>query len=1244
MPRIDDENKQALKQQIWLMIQQNRGIKTREIANILNIGIRRLNYYLRQLKDEGKIEQQGWSLYPLEFNGPRLYRFELSPVEVVTLYLGARLLVKQHDHRNEPAERALRRLAAVLRSDAPIGKEIERVANELAQRAENPQYQSTFRTVAEGYAYRKKIKLTYKPPGKQAFETNFETYLIEPSLVGAATYIIGKSSIDRGTREHSEYKLGRIQAAAMTDEPYDIPEKYQSFEVMRDAFSVIGGEAKEEVELRFHPDVAERVQETKWHFHEETWLDPEKPGWLRWKTKVPNVLDMRPWIKGWGSQVEVLKPAKLREELKRDARELVELYKLSPDVSNQDPALTKLLRLWGKTLKRNINPQDYHPAIFHMLDVGNVARELLTDGASPRWRQMLARAFNCEENTLPDWLPYFVALHDIGKVSSAFQTLNRQQLTRLTREGFELEVSDIPHSHISQIYMEDTLVQTFAADAIKAQVFSEALGGHHGRFAHPDNDIKPGRRKLNREPEWWKSLRQLADSILKDEFLRVDLNSLPTPINISTAIMAFTGFIILCDWLGSDERYFKISPNIDLSLYLKRSRQNAAQATFDSGMKATTLNSEVTKIDMLFTDLVPLRALQRAIDDIPEALLHSPSLTIIEAPTGEGKTEAALGLAHRIAQHNGTEEMYYALPSMATSNQMFGRLQTHLEKRLGLKVDVKLVHGQAHLIEENLQAETRLGAIEPLENGETKEDSDAKEAISWFNSKKRALLAPFGVGTVDQAELAALNVKHAALRMMGLIGKVVIVDEVHAYDTYMTTIIERLLGWLSSMNTSVILLSATLPKARRKQLAQAYGATLALSEDREGAYPNLVVLVNGKEPYQASPAVWQPNRTIELQPLHFGDDDAQEKAKWLLNKVVNGGCACWITNTVKRSQRIFEALMSISPSDIDLELLHSQIPLDGRQQREDRLKSRYARDGKRPDKGIVIGTQVLEQSLDLDFDVMVSDLAPIDFLLQRAGRLHRHDRARLLQHEEPRLWLNYEIGADGDLKIGTDSSIYDEFIMRQTHRTLLDYLQIQLPRDYRDLIEAVYSDKPPSADDSLYDAWLDLQSKQKIALREARERLLPAPHPRDSFAKTAAMRIAFIEDENSTDWLIAKTRLGERTLNVIPLERDGDFILWEDTGEKITIRAEAHRETQRQLLRRQLRISNQTAIDEILNDAEKESTMLFTQSALLKGFYPLWLKGGRKEFTTKNGLLQIILNQRLGLVIEKEKKVNGTDQ
>jgi CRISPR-associated endonuclease/helicase Cas3 len=929
----------------------------------------------------------------------------------------------------------------------------------------------------------------------------------------------------------------------------------------------------------------------------------------------------------------LLEPKELREALMGETKRSMHGYGID---QRQEINTDRLLRLWGKTRKDNTNPDNFHPALFHMLDVGNIARELLKDRSSPRWRRALSHALDVDAETLAEWLPYFIALHDIGKVSAAFQSLNKEQLTRLRREGFTLDRTDIPHAHITQIYVEELFPQVFEGASSKIQLFSEGLGGHHGRFAHPDADIKSGRRKLNAEFEEWKSLRHIVDNILQNELLKREIKSLADPANISTAIMAFTGFVILCDWLGSDERYFPATPNVGVYAYLEKSRRRAARAIRHSGLLASTCSESPTEVESLFADLIPLRALQLAIDEIPEDHLQSPSLTIIEAPTGEGKTEAALALAHRIARITGTDELYYALPTMATSNQMFERLQAHLQKRLRLDVSAKLIHGQAFLIED-----LHTASIKPLENGDDK--SEANESVSWFNSKKRALLAPFGVGTIDQAELAALNVKHAVLRMMGLVDKVVIVDEVHAYDTYMTTVIERLLSWLASMKTSVILLSATLPKSRRQRLVQAYGVKLTLNDEQTNAYPSLL-MVTEKGAYQTRPPAWQPDRTIELHKLHFGDGDVQEKSRWLLDTVSDGGCVCWITNTVKRAQRIFDNLRRDSPSGIDLQLLHSQFPLEERQQREDDLKTKYGRNGNRPPKGIIVGTQVLEQSLDLDFDVMVSDLAPIDLLLQRAGRLHRHERTRPAAHATPRLWLNLEITSESDLKLGTDRTIYDEFIMRQTYITLGERTQIQLPYDYRTLIEAVYKEQPPSEDDPLYDAWLELQSKQKIASGEARERLLPEPHPRDSFAKTAAMRVTFEEDENRADWVVAKTRLGERTLNVIPLERKDDFIALADTNEGITVHAEASREAQRRLLRRHLRISNQTAIDEIQKDAEENTTKLFTQSALLKGFYPLWLKGGKREFKTRRGILRITLDPQLGLVIEMESKANDTDE
>jgi hypothetical protein len=253
--------------------------------------------------------------------------------------------------------------------------------------------------------------------------------------------------------------------------------------------------------------------------------------------------------------------------------------------------------------------------------------------------------------------------------------------------------------------------------------------------------------------------------------------------------------------------------------------------------------------------------------------------------------------------------------------------------------------------------------------------------------------------------------------------------------------------------------------------------------------------------------------------------------------------------------------------------------------------------------------------------------------------LHRHDRERPAMHNVPRLYVNFEVTSDGILKRGTDRTIYAEFIMRQTQQILAGRTQIQLPHDYRPLIETVYSDQP-AEDSPQYEAWDELQAKQRIAIGEAKQRLLPAPHPRDSFAKNAATRITFEEDENRADWIVAQTRLGGETLNVIPIERDGDFAYVDGKNIRIRVNEEALLDTQRKLLKRNLRISHHGAIQAIQRDVEKNITLLFKESKLLKGYYPLWLDGGRSELKLGHDKFQFTLDPQLGLIIEKEGKLN----
>jgi CRISPR-associated endonuclease/helicase Cas3 len=937
----------------------------------------------------------------------------------------------------------------------------------------------------------------------------------------------------------------------------------------------------------------------------------------------------------------VLEPEGLREALVRETKLLARVYGME-NSKEQDPMISKLLRLWGKTPYRSQNPDEYHPAIYHMLDVGNVAQTLLSGKSSLRWRRVLANVFGTDEDSLADWLPWLVALHDIGKISEAFQEKNEAQKKRLMGEGVPFKKNGWQgkpyHFDVSEAFILTIAESLSLPDGLR-ETWQAVVSGHHGWFC--GNEMRgQTMRDLQVESQEWQKWRIEASELLKSALLRQPLVQWPTPPNISAATMALTGFTILCDWLGFG-REFTMQPEMAWEDYLQTSVTRARRVVESVGFQRPSQSHAPTTFVELFPDsnLQPPRPLQIAIDEIPADLLTFPCLAIIEAPTGEGKTEAALALAHRLAQAHGTDELYYALPTMATSNQMYKRLKKHLIHRLGFPDgSIQLIYGQSFLMEDDED--------DPLESAlNLGEATDRPAAQTWIGADKRkSILMPFGVGTIDQAELAALHVRYVALRLAGLAGKVVILDEVHAYDTYMTTIVEMLLQWFSALGTSVILLSATLPKAQRAKLAQAYGVKLEPGDDRLNKYPSLFVASRADTPpHYAQPKANQPDRRIKLDKgLCFSDDEPEAKAAWLLKAVEHGGCACWITNTVERAQKLFEQLDKLSSPEISLMLLHASLPLDERLKREEELTALYGRDGKRrPCKGIVIGTQVLEQSLDLDFDIMVSDLAPIDFLLQRAGRLHRHQRG---ERGLPCLYLNIKI-VDGKLELtDTDTWIYDEYLLRLTWAALETKSEINLPEDYRPLIESVYAAPEPMQDSPLRQAWEEMDLDRKSAREDADKQLIPVCSADYSF-RVELTNPRRIDDENSAGYLAARTRREAESVTIIPLERTGNRVRFVTAkGKPVELNANqvAPPKMERQILRRMVRVSRKAALTALRQYQKDEKDVpLFADSFHLSEYLPLWLTNGQKSLQQGNNTIHFRLDPKLGLVIEKEKGVKG---
>ena len=344
----------------------------------------------------------------------------------------------------------------------------------------------------------------------------------------------------------------------------------------------------------------------------------------------------------------------------------------------------KLLDLWGKTADAG-----YHPALYHMLDTGHVARAILE--CCPQWRKVagavLGDAAGCEDVTA-----YVAALHDLGKISAAFQGQVEGERARLESQGWSFVGWPTRASRHHTLLGQAALLSDGAPDlglGPLESVAGEVMGGHHGAWqtacslqdCAEDVDLD--------EPPAFAEQRVAAVECLQATFAP---SAPPRSIaNVSAASMFLTGLAILADWIASDTRNFPAADHVPLDEYTDMSHQQAHDAVARMGLSASPSASPTAFAD-LFSSLTP-RPLQRAVDSLDDHLLAQPSLTIMEAPTGEGKTEAALALAHRIGALRGTEAFYYALPTMATSNQMHTRVDDYLRDNLHLDAGVRLVHG-----------------------------------------------------------------------------------------------------------------------------------------------------------------------------------------------------------------------------------------------------------------------------------------------------------------------------------------------------------------------------------------------------------------------------------------------------------------------------------------------------------------------------------------------------------------------
>lgn len=879
-------------------------------------------------------------------------------------------------------------------------------------------------------------------------------------------------------------------------------------------------------------------------------------------------------------------------------------------------------RIWAKS-----GEAGGHGLLAHLLDVAAVA-EVILRLEPPATHRMAARSMGLREADVLRWVAALVGLHDFGKAIPGFQAkweagqLADRQAGLSFEPAASLECDQ--HSRATAALLSPMLQTLCGAEFLWCLHGTQAVSAHHG-YHFSAHEVANGAPR--REPPAW---RQARSELLEAYWAVLAPPGCPEADAMSLPLVNWlAGLTSAADWIASNPTWFPPGErHDDLAMYHQHALQLAEQALRRVGWRAwRPLLAEVPDVAELLPRMigradVTVRPLQRE-GDVLLRSARGPSLLLVEAPMGEGKTELAF-LAHlHLQAANEHRGLYLALPTQATGNALFKRAQTFLEAFATAGLDLQLVHGGAEMNED-------LTTLRGIDHS----PSETLSASTWFGQRRRPLLSPHGVGTVDQALYAVLNVKHHFVRLWGLSNRVIVLDEVHAYDTYTSGLIVALLRWLRSLDCSVVLMSATLPHARRRDLLTAWGVDQILPEP---AYPRLMLAdATGVKGVHVDP---RPLAPIEVQGMGC---DINSLADVAIAQLREGGCGASIVNTVARAQALYRALQERLrdaglAGDTSLLLFHARFPADERRVLEERVLSLFGPHGQRPPRALLVATQVAEQSLDIDFDFMFSDLAPIDLLLQRAGRLHRHLRdSRPTAHAVARLWVaGLQPGQLPELEQTAWGFVYEPYLLCRTWALLTQEPVLNLPHDIDRLVQAVYDDDHELPDDVevamrrfieidaygeyLADRKTQEQLAQNIAIHPAEEAQLAYDHkPR-----------GHEEDEQGVGPTNV-TRLGQPSITLIPVMVDAEgrwHVREGDSG--FDPNSPVDPPTARALYGRQIKAGRRWVFEHFNG---QEPPVAFAQHALLRHARAVPLTAG--TFTLGNRSLS--LSAELGLVYGDE--------
>jgi CRISPR-associated endonuclease/helicase Cas3 len=712
---------------------------------------------------------------------------------------------------------------------------------------------------------------------------------------------------------------------------------------------------------------------------------------------------------------------------------------------------------WGKARPNQAGAAGFHPLIAHSLDVAAVAI-LLPCGRVPA--------------VDPRMLGFLVSVHDIGKFSHPFQGKVPAYWPSGLGPYPSQQLGGPAHDAVGASILTHTLADKFI-DLLPGSAGSwkpgdrmhlwRALAGHHGRPTEIADRL-PAKVFC---AACQTAAGQFIDA-MKTVFQPPIWPRPKTEQDVIRLSWHLAGLTTLADWVGSRQAWFPYVTMADVAdparYFWGHALPRAAAALAAAGLAGSS-PAPFTGLRGLFPCITLPSHVQQWAETVP--LPAGPVLAVIEDLTGSGKTEAALTLAHRLLAEGRADGVYLALPTMATANAMFGRLAEAYGKLFAPDAhpSLALAHGRAALNAHFVAAIEGDGARFPRTADPGDEPAEA-HCTAWLaQDRRRALLAQVGVGTLDQALLAILPVRHATLRLQGIAGKVLIVDEVHAFDPYMRQELATLLRFHAALGGSVILLSATLPHKLRAMLIGAF---------RDGLDAPPVVLTNqayplatiaGAEAVNETPC--QPRAGLPRRVTVARLPDAVAAAARIVSAAQAGAAVAWVRNTVDDA---IEAVALLRAAGVEPLLFHARFAMADRLAIEAKVLRRFGRDSTGTERsGVLVATQVVEQSLDIDFDLMVTDLAPADLLIQRAGRLWRHDRGERCVDGPTLLVVSPEPVDDPTpnwikaVLRGTGFVYGDHALLWRSAREIFRRRAIVTPDDMRPIIETVFNRDAPGA-------------------------------------------------------------------------------------------------------------------------------------------------------------------------------------